>query len=159
VIDEMEAFLADRDQGAGSSQHRVEEVAEFLRRIPEATRNRVLVVGMTNRIDMIDPAILRRGRFDHVVKLDYATETEIRSLLETILKELPTEGEIDCAGFARQLGRRPLSDVAFVVREGARLAARARRNALDAESLTAALKAIPSRIGEDDRVKFGFQAR
>ena len=108
---------------------------------------------------MIDPAILRRGRFDHVIRLDYATETEIRSLLETMLKELPTEGEIDCTGFARQLNRRPLSDVAFVVREGARLAARARRNALNAESLAAALKATPSRMGEDNRPKFGFQVR
>ena len=35
----MEAFLADRDRGAGSSHHRVEEVAEFLRRIPEAAKN------------------------------------------------------------------------------------------------------------------------
>lgn len=159
VIDEMEAFLADREQGLGSSHHRVEEVAEFLRRIPNATKNRVVIVGMTNRIDMIDPAILRRGRFDHVIKLDYATEMEVRSLLETMLGELPTEGEIDCASFARQLVRRPLSDVAFVVREGARLAARAGRNALNAESLAAAVKATPSRTGENDRPKIGFQVR
>ena len=59
IIDEMEAFLADRDMGEG--HHRVEEVAEFLRRIPEAVSNNVLIVAMTNRIDMIDPAVLRRG--------------------------------------------------------------------------------------------------
>ena len=64
TIDEMEAYLADREMGAGSSHHRVEEVGEFLRRIPEAIANRVLVIAMTNRIEMIDPAILRRGRFD-----------------------------------------------------------------------------------------------
>jgi hypothetical protein len=40
------------------------------------------------------------------------------------------------------------------------LAARARRKALDAESLAAALKATPSHIGEDDHhPKFGFQVR
>jgi len=60
VIDEMEAFLADRQAGAGSSHHRVEEVAEFLRRIPEAIQNHVLILAMTNRIEMIDPAIQRR---------------------------------------------------------------------------------------------------
>ncbi|MBV5300638.1 MAG: AAA family ATPase [Methylococcales bacterium] len=69
VIDEMEAFLADREMGSG--HHRVEEVAEFLRRIPEATKNQVLIIGMTNRIEMIDPAILRRGRFDHIIKVDF----------------------------------------------------------------------------------------
>ncbi|MGD2620486.1 ATP-binding protein, partial [Escherichia coli] len=57
VIDEMDAFLADR-QG-GSDQHRVEEVAEFLRRIPQVQKHQVLILGMTNRIDIIDPAILR----------------------------------------------------------------------------------------------------
>src|SRR3546814_16081302 len=65
VIDEMEAFLADREMGSG--HHRVEEVAEFLRRIPEAVKNEVLIIAMTNRIDMIDPAITRRGRFDHAI--------------------------------------------------------------------------------------------
>jgi cell division protease FtsH len=74
VIDEMEAFLADREMGSG--HHRVEEVAEFLRRIPEAVKNDVLIVAMTNRIDMIDPAIQRRGRFDHVIKVDFASETK-----------------------------------------------------------------------------------
>jgi hypothetical protein len=158
IIDEMEAFLADRDLGAGASHHRVEEVAEFLRRIPEATQNRVLIVAMTNRIDMIDPAILRRGRFDHIIKMDFATEGEVHSLLKTLLARIPKEGEIDCAPLAKQLARRPLSDVAFVVREGARLAARAGRNTLDAKSLTAALKAAPSRTG-DDGPKIGFHAR
>src|SRR3546814_3148906 len=73
----MEAFLADREMG--SDHHRVEEVAEFLRRIPEAVKNEVLIIAMTNRIDMIDPAIQRRGRFDHVIKVDFASEIEVRS--------------------------------------------------------------------------------
>src|SRR5262249_44041135 len=77
VIDEMEAYLADRNSGIGSSHHRVEEVAEFLRRIPEAASNEVLIVAMTNRLDMIDPAILRRGRFDHIVEVGPAFEEEI----------------------------------------------------------------------------------
>jgi cell division protease FtsH len=47
VIDEMEAFLADREMGSG--HHRVEEVAEFLRRIPEAAKNEVLIIAMTNQ--------------------------------------------------------------------------------------------------------------
>lgn len=158
VIDEMEAFLADRELGAGASHHRVEEVAEFLRRIPEATRRHVLIVAMTNRVEMIDPAILRRGRFDHIVKMDHATEIEVLALLGALLSEIPKEGDIDCAPLAKKLAGRPLSDVAFVVREGARLAAHAGRNTLDADSLAAALKAAPSRTG-DDGPKIGFHVR
>lgn len=158
IIDEMEAFLADREMGAGSSHHRVEEVAEFLRRIPEATRNKVLIIGMTNRIEMIDPAILRRGRFDHIIKMELAAEDEVRALLDALLGGIPKEAEIDCVPLARQLAGRPLSDITFVVREAARLAARAGRSTLDAASLDAALRAAPSRT-EDDGPRIGFHAR
>jgi cell division protease FtsH len=90
VIDEMEAFLADRQIGAGASHHRIEEVAEFLRRIPEAIKHHVLIVAMTNRIELIDPAILRRGRFDHLVTVSMASEEEVRSLLEKLIGESTT---------------------------------------------------------------------
>ena len=146
VIDEMEAFLADREMGSG--HHRVEEVAEFLRRIPEATKNEVLIVAMTNRVDMIDPAILRRGRFDHVIKVDYASQDEVKSLLDKLLTILPKENDVDPIPFAKQLAGRPLSDVAFIVREGARLAARSGKDRLDQNSLLAAMKSAPARDRE-----------
>lgn len=148
VIDEMEAFLADRESGGGGSHHRVEEVAEFLRRIPEATKSDVLIVAMTNRIEMIDPAILRRGRFDHVIKVDFASEVEVLSLLEKLLSALPKDDSVDPRPFARELAGRPLSDVTFIVREGARLAARAGRDQLNQESLLAAMAATPARERE-----------
>jgi SpoVK/Ycf46/Vps4 family AAA+-type ATPase len=146
VIDEMEAFLADREMGSG--HHRVEEVAEFLRRIPEAAKSDVLIVAMTNRIEMIDPAILRRGRFDHVIKVDFASEVEVLSLLEKLLSTLPKDDSVDPRPFAREMAGRPLSDVTFVVREGARLAARAGRDRLNQASLLAAMAATPARARE-----------
>jgi hypothetical protein len=157
VIDEMEAFLADRQMGASSSHHRVEEVAEFLRRIPEAIKNQVLIVAMTNRIEMIDPAILRRGRFDHLVKVDMASEQEVLSLLSKLVGELPRASGIDLAPIAKELRGRPLSDVAFVVREGARLAARSGNDKLDQDSLLKALVTAPARENEEDsHRKIGF---
>lgn len=158
VIDEMEAFLADREAGAASGHHRVEEVAEFLRRIPEATGKDVLVIAMTNRIEMIDPAILRRGRFDHIVKVDMATEDEIRALLETLIDDLPHEPTVDVVTVAMRLAGRPLSDVAFVVREAARLAARAGKTAVDDSSLRQALEnALSSEDDGHPRRKIGFR--
>jgi ATP-dependent 26S proteasome regulatory subunit len=153
VIDEMEAFLADREIGAGSSHHRVEEVAEFLRRIPEAVKNEVLIIAMTNRIDMIDPAIQRRGRFDHVIKVDFASEIEVQSLLDKLLSTLPKESDLDSKPLARELAGRPLSDVAFVVREGARLAARSGKERLDQFSLQSALNTAPAREREGGNIK------
>lgn len=149
VIDEMEAFLADREMGSG--HHRVEEVAEFLRRIPEATKNEVLIIAMTNRIDMIDPAIQRRGRFDHVIKVDFANEMEVQSLLDKLFSTLPKEPDVESKPLAQELAGRPLSDVAFVVREGARLAARSGKEKLDQGSLIKAVQTLLGKVpGQQD---------
>lgn len=153
VIDEMEAFLADREMG--SSHHRVEEVAEFLRRIPEASKNNVLILAMTNRIDMIDSAVLRRGRFDHVIEVGFANYEEVLSLLKSLLSEIAKEEDINPEPLAKKLEGRPLSDVAFVVREGARLAARARKGRLDQASLLSALAGAPT-VGEGSPRRIGF---
>jgi cell division protease FtsH len=157
VIDEMEAFLADREMGSG--HHRVEEVAEFLRRIPEASKRDVLIIAMTNRIDMIDPAIQRRGRFDHIIKVDFPSEIEVLSLLNKLLSTLPRESDVNSQSLAQELAGRPLSDVSFVVREGARLAARAGKDRLDHASLLAALQGSPARDregGGDVKRRIGF---
>ena len=154
IIDEMDAFLADRQ---GSHQHSIEEISEFLKRIPEATKNNVLVVGMTNRIDAIDQAILRRGRFDHVIKVDMASEQEILALLTKLIDDLPHDADIQVGTIAQQLCGRPLSDVAFIVREGARLAARSGKDKIDQDSLVNALQASPSRDEEASSAnKIGF---
>jgi len=155
VIDEMESFLADRESGAGSSQHRVEEVAEFLRRIPEAVKSQVLIVAMTNRIEMIDPAILRRGRFDHIIEVGPASEQEVKALLDKLIEKLPKDNPIDTKQLAKKLAQRPLSDVSFVVREGARLAARAGLSRVEMSFFEAALAASPSR-GNESHNKMGF---
>ena len=59
VIDEMESFLSNRDS---MQTNRIEEVGEFLRRIPEAKSKQVLVIAMTNMIGTIDTAIKRKIR-------------------------------------------------------------------------------------------------
>ena len=125
VIDEMESYLSDRQIHESTGLHHVEEVAEFLRRIPEANKRHVLVIGMTNRLEMIDSAILRRGRFDHVVEVGMPSAPEVSDLVDSLLARVPVEGEIDNDEVVKSLTGRALSDTAFVVREAARLAARA----------------------------------
>ena len=154
VMDEMEAFLADRENNNG--HHRVEEVAEFLRRIPEAVKKDVLLIAMTNRIDMIDSAILRRGRFDHVIEVNMPDEDEVRELLRTLLAPLPGGAEIDVEPYVMPLAGRPLSDAAFVAREGARLSARAGHDTLDPASLDAALERAVPRDEETSGRRIGF---
>lgn len=157
IIDEMEAFLADRESSGSSGHHRVEEVAEFLRRIPEANRNRVLIVAMTNRLEMIDSAIQRRGRFDHVIGVDFATQEEIKALLEHLLKDLPREDELELDRFSRQLEGRPLSDVAFLIRESARRTARAGKEKISSLQIQDSLNMLDARNDGRARNPIGFQ--
>jgi adenylate kinase family enzyme len=156
IIDEMDAFLAER-QAATTGQHHTEEVAEFLRRLAEAGKNRVLVIAMTNRIEMIDQAVLRRGRFDHVIKVDVASKSEVLALLQKLVLQLPRDGQIDLNAFAEKLAGRPLSDVSFVVRESARIAAKEGKSRIDHSSLLSALRSVEERGAAVKRDgKFGF---
>lgn len=158
VIDEMESFLSDRQGASTTGLHHVEEVAEFLRRIPEAMENRVFLVGMTNRIEMIDKAILRRGRFDHVLEVGMPSEEEIVSMLQGVLSKMPGGDLVDAGELAPALVGRPLSDAAFVVREGARLAAKSGRSTVDLPSLRAALESLAKpRDSEPNRPPIGFR--
>lgn len=156
VIDEMEAYLADREFGSSSSAHRVEEVAEFLRKIPEAIKNRVIVIGMTNRIELIDPAILRRGRFDHIIEVPMASEQEVFSLLTKLLSERPCAEDLDIKSIAKKLSYRPLSDVTFTVREASRLTAKAGKKEIDNDSLQDALNATTLNDKTESKSKIGF---
>jgi SpoVK/Ycf46/Vps4 family AAA+-type ATPase len=142
VIDEIDAFLAAREDGAGA-QHRVEEVSEFLRRIPEAAGNQVLVVGMTNRLAALDPAVVRRGRFDHILEVGMPSEVECLAALESLLSNIPTRSDANLRETASALAGRPLSDVGFVVREACRLAARGQKDDVGADELRAATQAVP----------------
>ena len=142
VIDEMESYLCDRQLHGSIGLHHVEEVGEFLRRIPEAAKRQVLVIGMTNRLDMIDSAILRRGRFDHLIEVGMPSVAEVAELMDALLARVPTQGEMDTGAVVKSLAGRALSDTAFVVREAARLTARAGRRAVDDESLWQALASL-----------------
>ena len=154
VIDEMEAFLTDR--GAfGSGTHHVEEVAEFLRRIPEAISQKVLIFAMTNKIDSIDQAILRRGRFDHIIEVKMACAEEIESLLNYKFSELPVEKDVSVKEIAKKLDGHPMSDIAFVLREAGRFAVKQRLKSISKECFEKALESLPK--GETRR-KIGFNA-
>lgn len=145
IIDEMEAFLTTRSYGNSSGLHHIEEVAEFLRRIPEATQNRVLIVGMTNMIKMIDPAILRRGRFDHIIEVGMPSATEVASLIRALIKDIPQETNIDIESVSKALTGKPLSDVAYAIREACRLSVRLGKSKVDDACLRTAIDSFTSR--------------
>ena len=153
VIDEMEAFLSDRSMAGPSGTHHVEEVAEFLRRIPEAISKGVLVFAMTNMIDSIDPAILRRGRFDHIVEVKMASAEEIAALLKNRFTELPVDETVNADEIAKSLDGHPVSDVTFVLREAGRFAVKHNLDYISGECFDDAVNLLPKK---KERNKIGF---
>ena len=156
VIDEMESFLSDRALGSSTSLHHVEEVAEFLRRIPEAVENKVLIIAMTNLIEMIDPAILRRGRFDHIIEVGMPSREEVASLVDALLSRLPKAADLDLGNLIDALTGKALSDVAFVIRESARLAAKSGKAQIDQENIETALFSLPREQLAKNKRTIGF---
>lgn len=153
VIDEMEAFLMDRGLSGPGGAHHIEEVAEFLRRIPEAISKGVLVFAMTNMIDSIDPAILRRGRFDHIVEVNMASTEEIEALLDARFEELPIDENVSAHDIAEKLSGHPMSDISFVVREAGRAAVQRKLEKIDIECFKTSLSALPKK---KEKNKVGF---
>lgn len=153
VIDEMEAFLSNRSMTTSSGTHHIEEVAEFLRRIPEAISKGVLVFAMTNMLDTIDPAILRRGRFDHIIEVKMANKEEIAALLNAKFKELPVTDDVDVDDIAQQLDSHPMSDVTFVLREAGRIAVKTGIEFMDMSCFEKALGMLPKK---EEKRKIGF---
>lgn len=155
VIDEMESFLSERNHGGGSGQHHIEEVAEFLRRIPEAINKNVLIIAMTNMIDAVDPAIRRRGRFDHIIEVGMPSSEEVLSLLTSLLKVLPTAHDLNINELVRILAGRALSDSSFVIREAARIAAKSDKSSIDQSCINKAVKLLP-KLDEKKKRAIGF---
>lgn len=143
VIDEMDAFLSFRRFNPQDSACHNEEISEFLRLIPNAAKNHVLVIGMTNRLDDLDPAFLRRGRFDHIVEVEMPTREEMEAALAARLSKLPTAEDVELPPLVAALAGRPMSDLAFVVKEAGRLSVRGEKDAIDQAALRAAIRNLP----------------
>jgi cell division protease FtsH len=111
---------------------------------------------MTNKMAMIDSAISRRGRFDHVITVDYASAGEVKALLASLTSSIPTEADVDLDMLSEMLAGRPLSDVSYVIREGAGIAARQRHSSLTLDTLLMALKRAPARNSSRNNQRMGF---
>ncbi len=141
IIDEMEAYVSSR-ANSGTGTHHIEEVDEFLRNIPKAIEAKVIVFGMTNMIDMIDPAILRKGRFDFIEEVGMPSKQEIVAVLENGLKKIPVADDIDVYSMSEKLLDRPMSDVSYVVRQAARIAVQQDSEKVTQEHLEQAISGL-----------------
>ncbi|MDI7275280.1 MAG: AAA family ATPase, partial [Anaerolineae bacterium] len=119
---------------------------------------KVIVVAATNRPDILDPALLRPGRFDRRVVLDRPDMNGRKAILEVHVRGKPLAPDVDLMGLARQTPGFSGADIANVVNEAAILAARNGHKAIGMAHLQEAVERViagPERrsrlISEDEK--------
>jgi transitional endoplasmic reticulum ATPase len=83
------------------------------------TLQNVLVIAATNRPDLIDPAVLRPGRFDRRVYVPAPTEEARLKILEVKTKDVPLDDSVSITDLAKRMVDYSGADIESVVREAA----------------------------------------
>jgi len=94
-FDEIDALVPVRS-GSSSDSHVAERVlSQFLAEVDGIEELKgVLVLGVTNRLDILDPAVLRPGRFDEVVEIPIPNEEDRKEIFEIHLRNKPLSPRI-----------------------------------------------------------------
>jgi len=92
----------------------------------------IIVVGATNRVDVLDPALLRPGRFDRQVQVGLPTLVGRRDILAVHVKGRPLADDVDLERIARGTAGFSGADLANIVNEASILAAREARKVISA---------------------------
>ena len=114
-----------------------------------------MIFAMTNMIDSIDPAILRRGRFDHIIEVKMATSEEIAELLTKSFAKLPIAKNVKANEIAEKLSGHPLSDVSYLLKEAGRVAVKEHKDSIDYECFEKAFESLPKSEKKENR-RIGF---
>jgi cell division protease FtsH len=159
-IDEIDAVGRHRGAGVGGGHdEREQTLNQMLVEMDgfDSTTN-VIVIAATNRPDILDPALLRPGRFDRRVMLDNPDIRGRTAILDVHAKGKPFEKGIDLADIAKQTPGFSGADLANLINEGALLAARDNQKLINYDNLTEAIDRVsmgPARkskvISEKDR--------
>ena len=125
-IDEIDAVGRQRGAGLGGSHdEREQTLNQILVEMDGFDSNaNVIVVASTNRPDILDPALLRPGRFDRRVTLDLPDVRGRRAVLDVHAKGKPLDGAVSLETVAKQTPGFSGADLANLINEAAILAAR-----------------------------------
>ncbi len=125
-IDEIDAVGRQRtNSGMGGNDEREQTLNQLLVEMDGFDRQtNVVVIAATNRPDVLDPALLRPGRFDRRVMLDKPDIRGRQAILEVHAKEKPLAEDVTLVELARQTAGFSGADLANLLNEAALLAAR-----------------------------------
>ena len=143
-VDEIDAVGRQRGAGLGGSHDEREQTLNQILVEMDGfdTNTNVIVVAATNRPDVLDPALLRPGRFDRQVILDRPDMKGRTAILKVHTKGKPLDKTIDIEGIARQSPGFSGADLANLVNEAAILAARRNKKTIMTSEFQEALERV-----------------
>jgi len=136
-IDEIDAIGRQRGNGLmGGHDEREQTLNQILVEMDGFTTNEQLIVmGATNRPDVLDPALVRPGRFDRIVALDMPDVVGRQAILAIHAKGKPFAPGVDWKKVAKRTVGFSGADLENMLNEAAILAARLGKKAIDAKDL------------------------
>ncbi len=143
-VDEIDAVGRQRGAGLGGSHDEREQTLNQILVEMDGfdTNTNVIVLAATNRPDILDPALLRPGRFDRQVILDRPDIRGRQGILEVHAKGKPLEEEIDLKVLAKQTPGFSGADLANLVNEAAILAARRNKKKVGLDEFNEAIDRV-----------------
>ncbi|ERH02165.1 MAG: AAA family ATPase, CDC48 subfamily [Halonotius sp. J07HN6] len=132
-MDELDAIAPEREEAGGDVERRV--VAQLLSLMDGLEeRGEVVVIGATNRVDAIDPALRRGGRFDREIEIGVPDREGRKEILQVHTRNMPLVDEIDLDTYAENTHGFVGADLESLAKEAAMSALRRIRPRLDLES-------------------------
>jgi len=143
-VDEIDAVGRQRGAGLGGSHDEREQTLNQMLVEMDGfdTDTNVIIVAATNRPDILDPALLRPGRFDRRVILDRPDMRGREAILKVHIKGKPLAPDVDLAVLARSTPGFVGADLENLVNEAAILAARRNKRAIGQAELEEAIERV-----------------
>lgn len=116
-FDEFEALVPNRSKINNSSESG--EVNEFLSQMNNCGKDRIFIIASSNRPDLIDPAILRKGRMDKIIYIPVPDKEARQGIFEIHMKDRPASNDIDYTRLADMTENFVASDIAYIVNDAA----------------------------------------
>ena len=143
-VDEIDAVGRQRGAGLGGSHDEREQTLNQMLVEMDGfdTDTNIIIIAATNRPDILDPALLRPGRFDRRVTLDRPDMKGREAILKVHVKGKPLEPSVDLASLARGTPGFVGADLENLVNEGAILAARRNKKSIGQTDLEEAIERV-----------------
>ncbi len=143
-VDEIDAVGRQRGAGLGGSHDEREQTLNQMLVEMDGfdTDTNVIIIAATNRPDILDPALLRPGRFDRRVTLDRPDMRGREAILRVHIKGKPVEPEVNLGSIARGTPGFVGADLENLVNEGAILAARRNKKSIGQSELEEAIERV-----------------